>query len=403
MRKDIFEVIFMEKKENGKVNYSKIAKQYDCDPRTVKRYFYSRDSNPIQRKGRTIIRVIDGYEDIIERKYLESSAPAIAIFHFLKDNYDYKGSYSTIKSFTHNLKEKKINEATVRYETNPGLQCQIDWKEELVLHNREGKKITINIFLSILGYSRLKYIELTFDKSQPTLFRCLTNSFKYFGGVPKELLFDNMKTVVDHSRTQFNKPVYNEVFYSFSKDCGFIPKSCLAYRPRTKGKVEVVAKIMNRLKVYDYEFSTVEELNGIVNKLREDINNEVQATTNEKPIERFKKEKEYLNPEPNYEILEAYFLSRPMNRKVPKDALITFQNKRYSVPPKYIGKQVTLEAKDNFLQIYYNQNLICSHQISEKKINYAKEHYEELLKNSTLDSNSIDYVCQTNLDLLDKL
>ena len=92
-----------------------------------------------------------------------------------------------------------------------------------------------------------------------------------------------------------------------------------------------------------------------------------------------------------------------MNRKVPKDALITFQNKRYSVPPKYIGKQVTLEAKDNFLQIYYNQNLICSHQISEKKINYAKEHYEELLKNSTLDSNSIDYVCQTNLDLLDKL
>lgn len=104
MRKDIFEVIFMEKKENGKVNYSKIAKQYDCDPRTVKRYFYSRDSNPIQRKGRTIIRVTDGYEDIIERKYLESSAPAIAIFHFLKDNYDYKGSYSTIKSFTHNLK-----------------------------------------------------------------------------------------------------------------------------------------------------------------------------------------------------------------------------------------------------------------------------------------------------------
>lgn len=105
MRKDIFEVIFMEKKENEKVNYSKIAKRYDCDPRTVKRHFNSRDSNPTQRKSRKIIKVIDGYEEIIEKKYLNSNAPAIAIFKFLKDKYNHKGSYSTIKSYTHNLKE----------------------------------------------------------------------------------------------------------------------------------------------------------------------------------------------------------------------------------------------------------------------------------------------------------
>ena len=403
MRKDIFEVLYMEKKENGKINYSKIAKQYNCDPRTVKRYYNERDSNPTIRKPRIIVKVIQGFEEIIEKKYVESGAPAIAIYNFLKERYGYNGSYTSIKTFTHNLKEKLINDITVRFETSPGLQCQVDWKENMLLHDKKGRGYIINIFLSILGYSRLKYIELTLDKMQPTLFKCITNAIKYFGGTPKEFLFDNMRTVVDHSRTQFNKPVYNEKFYSFAKDAGFIPKSCLAYKPRTKGKVEVVAKIMDRLKVYDYEFSNLDELNNIINDLRDIINNEVQSTTKEKPIERFQKEKEYLNCEPNYEILEAYFASRPMNRIVPKDSLITYQNKRYSVPPKYIGKQVTIEAKDNLLYIYYNKNLICSHQISEKKISYNKEHYKELLIHSSLDKNSIDNVCQTNLDLLDKL
>ena len=130
------------------------------------------------------------------------------------------------------------------------MQCQIDWKEELTLINRRGDPVTVNIFLAILGYSRLKYIELTTDKTQPTLFRCLTNAIKFFGGTPQEMLFDNMKTVVDQSRTQFQEPVYNDTFYQFSKDAGFIPKSCIAYRPKTKGKVEVVAKLMNRLKAY---------------------------------------------------------------------------------------------------------------------------------------------------------
>lgn len=390
-------------KKKGKINYSKIAKQYNCDPRTVKKYFNERDANPTVRKPRVIVKVTDGFEELIENKYLIDGAPAIAIYDLLKKKYNYKGSYTTIKFFTHNLKEKKINEVTVRFETNPGLQCQIDWKENMTLYDKEGREYVINIFLSILGYSRLKYIELTLDKTQPTLFRCLTNAFRYFGGTPKELLFDNMKTVVDHSRTQFNKPVYNEKFYAFAKDAGFIPRSCLAYKPRTKGKVEVVAKIMDRLKAYNNEFSNINELNKIVEELRDSINNEIQATTKEKPIDRFQKEKEYLNPEPNYDILEAYFTSRPMTRTVPKDSLITFQNKRYSVPPKYIGKQVTIEAKDNLLHIYYNGIFVCSHQISDKKISYDKEHYKELLKHSTLDKNSIDYVCQTNLDLLDKL
>ena len=161
MRTDIFEVIFMEKKEKGKINYSKIAKQYECDPRTVKRYFNARDENPSVRKSRIVKKLTDDFEEIIEDKYLNYNAPAIAIYNLLVEKYNFTGSYATIKSYTHKLKENKINDITIRYETNPGLQCQIDWKESLTLHNKNGDSFTINIFLSILGFSRLKYIELT--------------------------------------------------------------------------------------------------------------------------------------------------------------------------------------------------------------------------------------------------
>lgn len=403
MRKDISEIIFMEDKENNKINYSKVARQYNCDPRTVKRYFESRLETPTIRKPRKIFKVTDGFETIIEEKFIVHNAPAIEIYNILKNKYNYKGSYSTIKNYIHNLKKEKTKEAIIRFETNPGQQCQIDWKESLKIINKNGEIFVINIFLSILGYSRLRYIELTLDRTQPTLFKCLTNAIKYFKGTPKEFLFDNMKTVVDQSRTQFKKPIYNQVFYSFCKDAGFIPKSCLAFKPQTKGKVEVVAKIMDRLKAYNNEFTTLEELKQIIANLMVDINSKVHQGTKEIPIVRFQKEKEYLNPEPNYEILEAYFSTTPLVRKVPKDALIMFKNKRYSVPPELIGKYVSLIEEENKLSIYYNNRFICSHKVSNKKVNYKSEHYKTIMKSSISDDDLLDEVCKNNLSLFDKL
>lgn len=403
MRKDISEAVYMAKIKGDKVNFAAIARQYNCDYRTVKRYYQQRDGTIPERKARVVRKKLDGFESIIQEKFLTFNAPAKAIFYLLKDKYGYTGSYSTIKRYTHELKEQKISEATIRFETSPGLQCQIDWKEELKLENKEGDVFEINIFLAILGYSRLKYIELTTDKTQPTLFRCLTNAIKYFGGTPQEFLFDNMRTVVDQSRTQYSNPVYNDTFYQFSKDAGFVPISCVAYRPRTKGKVEVVAKLMNRLKAMNREFRTIKELEEIVRRLNEEINSEIHGTTLEKPVERFNKEKEYLNPEPRYDNLESYFGPTPLIRKVQKDCLITYQNHRYSVPPKYIGKQVTLKQEKNHLLIHYNQNLIATHEITEKRITYNPQDYSDVLALTISDNKSIERMCEENLSLFDKL
>ena len=130
------------------------------------------------------------------------------------------------------------------------------------LHDELGNEYVFSIFLIVLGNSRYKYIELTFDQTQQTLFKCMINAFHYFGGSTKEILFDNMKTIVDQVKSDFNDVVINNKALQFSKDAGFKIVTCRPYRPRTKGKVETLAKIMNRLKAYDYEFDTIDKRNA---------------------------------------------------------------------------------------------------------------------------------------------
>ncbi len=170
------------------------------------------------------------------------------------DGQGYEGKYSIVADFVKHHQEQEIKKSTIRFETNPGLQSQVDWKEDMTLVSRNGEVFKINIFLMVLGYSRLKFIMLTSDRSQETLFNCMINAFKFFGGVPKEILFDNMKTVVDHSKSSISKTVFIQKFEYFAKDIGFLPIACRPYRPQTKGKVKALAKLMDRLKVYNEEF-----------------------------------------------------------------------------------------------------------------------------------------------------
>lgn len=79
----------MEKKINHKVNYARIAREYNCDPRTVKRYFTQIEENPIKRKPRTIPKLVDGFEAIIEEKYIKNHATAIEVYEVLKNDYKF--------------------------------------------------------------------------------------------------------------------------------------------------------------------------------------------------------------------------------------------------------------------------------------------------------------------------
>ena len=227
---------------------------------------------------------------------------------------------------------------------------------------------------------------MTFDQTQSTLFRCLINSFKYFGGTTEEILFDNMKTIVDQVKSNYTEIIINSKATQFSKDAGFKIVTCRPYRPRTKGKVETLAKVMNRLKAYDYEFKNKDDLMLTIDQLKHELNYEEKSqATNEIPRVLFEKEKEYLKPV-NYEILENYCLPEK-TYKVSNESMITYHGIKYSVPIQYIGKQIYVLEEDNVIHLYYNKFLIYSYQKNLKwRYNYKESDYIDILKHSSFNT-----------------
>ena len=401
MRKDIKEAMEIMKKEDIKPNYAKLAKRYGCDYRTVKRYYEEDEEAKTERKPRP--SKLDGYRETIEAK-AEIPCTAAAIYHFIRKQ-GFTGKYTIVKKYCQTIKQERMKKATIRFETNPGLQGQVDWKESMRLVSRQGEMFEINIFLIILGYSRLKYLELTLDRNQSTLLQAMVNSFRYYGGVPREILFDNMRTVVDQSRTAYGQAVINATFYEFSKDLGFEVIACRGYRPETKGKVENLAKITERLRVYNGEFDTAEELDEFVRELNRDLNREVSQATGERPIDRFQKEKEYLNPLPQQDILES-FNTQPLTRKVSRESMITYNKSKYSVSPKHIGRTVELAVRGNRLEIYYNKELIKTHEINEKAVHYDASDMKEILKSDVFrdrNDGEIERYIEHSLSVYDRL
>ena len=205
MRLELQEELIFYKMAKIKPNYAALGRQYNCDPRTIKRYL----NNPQAGKRQTNKRrpsKLDPYRDVIKDKYKTCSATAI--FYFIKE-LGYEGGISILRDYCHQLKKAQYQQPVIRVETAPGDVSQVDWKEDLVLYTREHRPITFSLFLYVLGYSRKKFLKLVFDRKQDTLFQCLIEAFQNTGGVPQRIYFDNMKTAVDHAKSSYRKVIWN--------------------------------------------------------------------------------------------------------------------------------------------------------------------------------------------------
>lgn len=404
MRKDIENEILKYGLEVNLLNKSELARRMNCSRQTIN-FKIKKLNNKIPKTKREYSSKLDDFKDIIETKVEKYACSAMAIYLLLKNKYGYSGGYSTVARYISNFKQEQKVKVTIRFETTPGYQAQVDWKEKLELVDSSNAPYTINIFLMTLGYSRMKFVKLTFDRTQSTLFDCLTSAFEFFGGITDEILFDNMKTVVDHAKSDFSNVVINEKFAQFAKDAGFIVRACKAFRPETKGKVEVLAKIMNRLKAYNGEFSNQYDLVRIIEDMNISLNKEIVQGINQRPIDRFQKEKNTLNPV-NIELLKPYFI-RQKEYKVSNESMITYKGKKYSVPTAYIGKYVTVTEGDSTIYIYYTTNFICSYDtLVDCFLNYKEKHYKEILSKSAYRNktdNELESIIKKNLKNLDNL
>ena len=158
--------------------------------------------------------------------------------HGLKE-LGYKGKLTLVRNFLRRLSIKPDEEKIIRFETPPGMQAQVDWTTM-----QRGK---LYAFIMILGFSRFAYVEFVEKTDLKQLLVCHENAFEFFGGTCRDLLYDNMKTVViERDRYGSGKHGFQQAFWDFSKHWGFLPRLCRPYRAQTKGKVERFIGYMKR-------------------------------------------------------------------------------------------------------------------------------------------------------------
>ena len=197
-------------------------------------------------------------------------------------------------------KRAKEEEKLIRFETEAGQQMQVDWIE--------FPKDSLSAFVATMGYSRASYVEYVEDETLETLILCHLNAFTYFGGVPKEALYDNMRTVITKRNAYgYGKHQLNSMFEDFAKHCGFKIRVCKPYRAKTKGKVERFNHYLRysfhnslsvRLAMKRYVMN-IDNANSEVIKWLDDVaNKRIHQTTLQIPFALLAEERYHLLPLP---------------------------------------------------------------------------------------------------------
>ena len=374
------------------LSYTEIARKHHIDPRTAKKYAQS-DVKPVYTLTSPKPSKLDPYKHLIDMWLEEAPYSAVRIHEkLLEQGCDCK--YTIVRQYVSTKKADLNEKATVRFETMPGLQGQVDWgffENYKVLENGEYKKLYC--FLMILGYSQMRYIEFVTDMSTTTLIKCHINAFRYFGGYPEEILYDNMKQVVVKRMMKQSESELNKQFEDFAGFYGFKPVLCRPYRGQTKGKVERTVRYVRENFMVGIKYNSLSDLNSQAHAWCNKINVKIHGTTNERPIDRL--------PEENLLPLKREYILDKMNlRKVEKDCLISYAGNKYSVPAEYVGKDVTVIVLEHMLAAYFEGKQIALHKLSYSRnsLNVNKEHYKSMIIKSGFD---IENTLLNNPDLVD--
>jgi len=286
---------------------SEIARKLGISRETVRKYALKPDGYiPVMDKA-PIETTVDEFLPHIAKMLATAEQekvhiPTTVIYQDIQ-TLGYEGSLRWLQSVMqkHELRQRaKDEDELVRFETGVGKQFQVDWIE----FPKDG----LSAFVATMGYSRVSYVQYVTDEKVETLIECHLNAFKYFGGVPKEGLYDNMKTVIlERNVYGYGKHKFNPLFEDFAKHCGFKIKVCKPYTPKTKGKVERFNHYLrysfhNGLKVLlsmkNYQLN-LENANAEVLKwLNNRANKRIHSTTLQQPFKLLGCEQPHLLQQP---------------------------------------------------------------------------------------------------------
>jgi transposase len=354
--KDVQEI--HELKREG-LSLHAISELTGMDRKTIRKYLLHPTGRPVYSPRTTPESKLEPFKPYLQDRLQSGVWNARVLLRELRQR-NYTGGYTILTDWLRPQRESAQVVAVRRFETGPGKQAQVDWGH-LGSLTENGKQHRLWGFTMTLGYSRRMVAQAATDTKIGTLLRMHESAFEQWEGVPEEILYDRMKTVWT-GNDERGEIVWNTVFVDFARYWGFTPRLCRPYRAQTKGKVESGVKYVRRnflCGLQGREPSSLEELN---NELRcwvaEVANQRVHGTTQEQILLRWDGDQFAME---SCKGRAPYPYAEDESRKVARDAYVSWQGSRYSVPWIYAGKEVSVHEKADQVEVRFGGEHIALH------------------------------------------
>jgi len=349
-----------------------IARELGVDRKTVKRWRRLGQWQP--RQGRPRPRGLDRYLDRLAQRGPEVGWNAVVLHRELQ-GLGFTGTAQQVRRAIRpwRAEARWAAGATVRYETGPGEQAQVDFGQ---LHVWIGEqRETVHLFVFTLGYSRRLWVRAYPHERLSALLDGHERAFRHFGGVSLTCLYDNPRTLVLGRREREVR--WHPVVGDFARYYGFTPRACQPYRARTKGKVESGVKYVKRNALAGRRFASWDALNAWLEEWAVTVADQrIHGTTHERPIDRFARET--LTP---LGARAPYHYERERVRRVPADALVAMGAARYSVPVQYVGRTVTVQETATHYEFFHGGVSIARHgKAPRHAVVMERAHYQGLFR-----------------------
>jgi transposase len=359
------------RRERGE-GIKRIARELGVDRKTVKRWLRLGEWQPRQPQRRE--RQLDRFAEFIERRAPEVGFNGVVLYRELQ-TLGFTGGLMQVQRFVRPYRaQRKWSElATVRFETGPGEQAQVDYGQLWVWIGAQPEKV--HLFVFTLGYSRRLSARAYRNERLTTLLDGHERAFRWFGGVTLNCLYDNPRNLVLGRRE--HKVLWHPLFEDFARYYGYTPRACQPYRARTKGKVENGVKYVKRNALAGRRFTSWEDLNDWLERWSVEVADvRVHGTTHERPTDRFAHEQ--LTP---LGTRPPYRYERVQKRRVANDALVTVGASRYSVPVAYVGQTVNVHEDIGHYEFFHHDQRIARHQKAVRhSVVMEPAHYAGLLR-----------------------
>ncbi len=306
------------------VSISAIARQTGHDRKTA-RSLLQQPVLPMPKPVQSRPRKLDPYIPYLEQRIADGVLNGRKLCRELQAR-GYPGQETPVRLFLKPYRQTRHAAATVRFEAAPGEQAQVDWGHFGFIEHC-GRRRPLYAFVMTLGWSRAMYLEFTVSAESAWFLRCHLHAFHYFGGVPREVLHDNLKTAVV-ARDADGTIHWHPPYLDFAHYYGFTPRPCRPYRAQTKGKVESGVKYVRGNFWLGLTFTDLADLNGQGRVWLDSVANvRVHGTTGIPPFTRLGDEALHsLVGTPDYDTSIIGY------RYSSADCFVSYDGNYYSVP-----------------------------------------------------------------------